>query len=202
MIQAKGFSKLRSESGRMNTMFWNPRRLLLSAFILMSCVGCDQATKVIASQTLRDAAPMSFLSDTIRFQYALNPGGFLSLGHNLPDAIRPWLFVLTNVCLMVGILVFLTFRRTFDQRLYIAVLFILAGGIGNLIDRVSNHGLVTDFINLGIGPLRTGIFNVADMAVMFGGLAAVILTYGENESSDSPDAIVNVKPMDEPDGQP
>lgn len=182
----------------MNTTFWNPRRLVLSAIILSSCVGCDQATKVIASQTLRDAPPVSFFADTIRFQYALNPGGFLSLGHNLPDSIRPWLFVLTNVSLMIGILVFLTFRRTNDHRLYVAVLFILAGGIGNLIDRVSNHGLVTDFINLGIGPLRTGIFNIADMAVMFGGFAAVILTYRENDAPSASESVIEVPSMDDP----
>jgi len=46
---------------------------------------------------------------------------------------------------------------------------ILAGGIGNLIDRVSQQGLVTDFMNVGIGPVfRTGIFNVADMAITAG----------------------------------
>ena len=81
---------------------------------------------------------------------------------------------------MVSIVAFLLTRRNVDYRLFIAVSFILAGGIGNLIDRVSNHGLVTDFINLGIGPLRTGIFNVADVAVMFGGLTAVILTYRDD----------------------
>ena len=54
---------------------------------------------------------------------------------------------------------------------------ILAGGIGNLIDRVSHQGLVTDFINLGIGPIRTGVFNVADIAVTTGGLVAIALSF-------------------------
>jgi len=43
--------------------------------------------------------------------------------------------------------------------------------MGNLIDRVWNNGLVTDFINVGIGPVRTGVFNVADLAVTFGAIA-------------------------------
>ena len=42
---------------------------------------------------------------------------------------------------------------------------LLAGALGNLIDRIRWDGLVIDFLNLGIGPLRTGVFNVADMAV-------------------------------------
>ena len=44
---------------------------------------------------------------------------------------------------------------------------LIAGGLGNLIDRLV-YGYVTDFLNVGIGSLRTGIFNVADMAIMLG----------------------------------
>ena len=41
----------------------------------------------------------------------------------------------------------------------------LAGGLSNLTDRIA-IGSVIDFLNVGIGPLRTGIFNVADVAIM------------------------------------
>ena len=51
------------------------------------------------------------------------------------------------------------------------VLFV-AGGASNWIDRVLS-GSVVDFLNVGIGPLRTGVFNVADVAIMVGaGLVA------------------------------
>jgi signal peptidase II len=43
----------------------------------------------------------------------------------------------------------------------------LAGGVSNLIDRVA-IGSVIDFLSAGIGPVRTGIFNVADLAIMAG----------------------------------
>ena len=46
--------------------------------------------------------------------------------------------------------------------------------MGNLIDRVVNNGLVIDFINLGVGPVRTGIFNVADIGVTFGAIAPMV----------------------------
>ncbi len=51
---------------------------------------------------------------------------------------------------------------------FTAVALILAGGMGNLIDRVLQDGVVVDFINVGIGPVRTGIFNVADVAITSG----------------------------------
>ena len=45
---------------------------------------------------------------------------------------------------------------------------VLGGGIGNLIDRVLRDGLVTDFVQIGIGSLRTGIFNLGDLAIVLG----------------------------------
>jgi signal peptidase II len=43
-----------------------------------------------------------------------------------------------------------------------------------LIDRLLYHGRVTDFLNVGIGSLRTGIFNLADMAILAGALLLVL----------------------------
>ena len=53
---------------------------------------------------------------------------------------------------------------------------ICGGGLGNVIDRVSHGGYVTDFLNIGVGPVRTGIFNVADMALMLG---VALLFFGD-----------------------
>jgi signal peptidase II len=42
---------------------------------------------------------------------------------------------------------------------------VVAGGAGNLVDRIWFQGGVVDFLNVGFGNLRTGIFNVADMYI-------------------------------------
>ncbi|MBU4316862.1 MAG: signal peptidase II [Proteobacteria bacterium] len=52
----------------------------------------------------------------------------------------------------------------------LGVALIFAGGVGNLLDREAHGGLAVDFINVGIGPVRTGVFNMADIAITFGGL--------------------------------
>ena len=150
-------------------------RVFLAAAILCSCIGCDQATKSLATHTLKDCPPQSLLAGTIRLQYTQNPGGFLSLGSSLPELVRRWLFVGFNAAMILAVCGFLVFWREIPLTLFVVLSFTLAGGIGNLIDRVTNNGLVTDFINVGIGPLRTGIFNVADVAITFGGIAAVLL---------------------------
>ena len=128
-------------------------------------------------QSLRDAPPKSYFADTIRLDFAQNPGGFLSLGSNLPDSFRTTVFIAMNSFMMLGLICYICIKRNVPLMLFVALVLVLSGGIGNLIDRVCNDGLVTDFINVGIGPIRTGVFNVADMAVLFGAIAIGCLTY-------------------------
>jgi signal peptidase II len=52
----------------------------------------------------------------------------------------------------------------------VALAGLAGGGFGNWMDRVLLGGVVVDFMNVGIGPVRTGIFNVADLAIMAGAL--------------------------------
>lgn len=160
-------------------------KILLILGILSCCIGCDQATKSLATQTLQHSRPHSFLADTVRLEYALNPGGFLSLGSTLPDEFRRWIFIGANLCMLFALAAFLCLKRDLSLAIFTSLAFILAGGIGNLIDRIGNHGLVTDFINVGIGPLRTGVFNVADMAVLFGAIAVGYLAFQSDLTSST-----------------
>ena len=66
------------------------------------------------------------------------------------------------------------------RTLLIGAALILAGGASNWVDRVM-QGSVVDFgINVGVGSLRTGIFNVADVAIMLG---VAVLILGERRRS-------------------
>ena len=51
-----------------------------------------------------------------------------------------------------------------------------------------NGGAVTDFVSLGFGPLRTGIFNVADVAVIAGVCLVVLSTRAREDERPAPDA--------------
>ena len=59
---------------------------------------------------------------------------------------------------------------------------IFAGGASNLADRLLYDGYVVDFINIGIGSFRTGIFNIADVAITAG---VVILLLGQRTAMQS-----------------
>jgi signal peptidase II len=75
-------------------------RLLLVSTLLLGCVGCDQATKVVAKAHLSDGPAVVHLNDTIRLVYAENPGAFLGLGASLPGPVRA-LILLGAVSLLV-----------------------------------------------------------------------------------------------------
>ena len=161
------------------------RRLLLVLFVLVSCVGCDQATKSIATSRLPLAQTRSYLGDTVRLQLMHNEGAFLSVGASLPKAWRQGLLRLGVACMLAGLLAAALFFAPPRHAPVVALSLMFAGGASNLIDRFVNDGYVVDFLNLGIGPLRTGIFNVADMALMLG---VFMLLLGSVRHRQVPDA--------------
>ncbi len=149
-------------------------RDLLILLLLVGCVGCDQLTKDVAQQYLAFEASQSWFHDTVRLEYAENTGAFLSLGSGFPEGLRIMLFQVFPALWLVGLAIFLFFVKEIPPLSVIAWSLVLSGGIGNLLDRLLHDGRVIDFMNVGIGSLRTGIFNVADVCIMIG-ISLVVL---------------------------
>lgn len=162
------------------------RRLLLAA-ILAACVGCDGGTKRLASERLRGSPPLSLLGGAVRVQYALNPGGFLGLGADLPAAPRFLLVTGVNAAFLGVLAWVLIRRRDMAARPFLAWGLILGGGLGNLADRLLRDGQVVDFLHVGLGPFRSGIFNAADVLITAGACLLLLdLALGRGRGSPSP----------------
>ena len=146
--------------------------LAFAFMLLLLTVGCDRVTKHLASTHLAEQPARSYLADILRLEYAENTGAFLSLGSNLPEPVRFGLFRLGVGFALLAILIVALKRRWHGMALA-GVTLLFAGGMSNLIDRMS-HGTVVDFASVGIGTFRTGIFNVADVAILAGGLLMVV----------------------------
>jgi signal peptidase II len=143
------------------------------AAILLAVVVVDRLTKVAAAAMLAPGRRISYLGDLARLELVRNPGAFLGLGGSLPMAAREGLFTWGVAALTLGALV-AAFRRSTLPRTALGAALVAAGGLGNLWDRATAGGLVVDFLNVGIGPVRTGVFNVADMAILAGVLALLL----------------------------
>jgi signal peptidase II len=140
------------------------RLALLVTFIAV--VACDRATKYVATTLLAGTPPRSYLGDTVRIACVENTGAFLSLGASLPANLRTALFTGATGLLLLGFAAVAIRNRWSGLRAF-GVALLVGGGSSNWIDRAI-HGSVVDFMNVGLGPLRTGVFNVADVAIMAG----------------------------------
>lgn len=136
--------------------------------LLVTCVGCDRITKDLAQQHLAAQPPLSWFQNTVRLEYAENVGAFLSAGAGLSRESRTILFQFLPGTFLLGLFLFL-WRSGDGSVVWLAGwCLVLSGGIGNLWDRVIHDGRVIDFMNVGLGGLRTGIFNVADVCITTG----------------------------------
>lgn len=149
-------------------------RLALVAAVLLCSIGCDQVAKTLARASLAASPPVSLLDDCVRFELAQNRGAFLSLGESLPGAARYLLFVVLVGGALAMTLAFTLRLRGANPVQLVALSLLTGGGLGNLIDRLIHDGAVVDFVSIGVGALRTGIFNVADAAITLGVLLLLI----------------------------
>jgi len=155
-------------------------RLAIIGSLVVPCVACDQATKVIATRVLA-SGPIEFFGGLVQFRLVHNTGAFLSLGEHLPEWVRDLLFQ-GLVPLLLAIAMIVLIRSMAPTRAAIVgASLILGGGLGNLIDRVLHEGGVVDFVSIGFSGLRTGIFNVADVAIITG----VLMVMWEQRRSEA-----------------
>lgn len=135
--------------------------------LLLGLVGCDHATKAAATEKLAEG-PVSLLPG-VDLHYAQNHDVAFSALSHLHLAAPPWALAVVPAILSIVLAVRLWQTRGGPPTERAAYLFLLAGALGNLADRVA-RGFVVDFIYVHHWP----VFNVADVLVAIGiGLFAI-----------------------------
>ncbi|MDR2073601.1 MAG: signal peptidase II [Spirochaetaceae bacterium] len=142
----------------------------------------DQISKAFIAQWPENSLIKDvFGNEFLEIVHVRNTAIAFSLGHNLPERLKPVLFIL----LPLGVLAFLIvyyFRTTdFTPVQRWAVAGILGGGIGNLIDRIFRPAGVVDFISVKmygiLGFYRWPTFNLADSFVVIFGILLLITVF-------------------------
>lgn len=150
---------------------------MAALMIILVNIGCDQGTKVYARNNFKGRAPIEVVDSFFIIRYAENSGGFLSLGSDIPQPYKTILLLVFPCVALAAAAAYLVISNKFSRAEIFFISSVIGGGISNMYDRIVYDGLVTDFMNFGLGPVRTGILNFADLSITFGVLALLAVHF-------------------------
>ncbi|MEU1720988.1 signal peptidase II [Nonomuraea sp. NPDC005692] len=145
----------------------------------------DLISKTIVLRTLEGKAPLVVLQDVLQFRVIFNSGAAFSIGTGMT-------FVFTFIAAGVVVAIVRTARKLHSLPWAITLGLLLGGALGNLTDRLLRYpsgfgrstqlqGHVVDFIEVLPGHFPVidyfPVFNVADSAIVCGGILAVLLAW-------------------------
>ena len=142
--------------------------LSLTALIILA----DQIVKAIIVKIKPEPGLINdvFNNDFLWIYHVRNKAIAFSLGENLPEAVKPALFVGVPILVLLFLLWYYFKSDEFTGIQRWAVAGIIGGGIGNLIDRIMRPDGVVDYISVRIFGLfgweRWPTFNIADSSVV------------------------------------
>lgn len=150
------------------------------AFVLFALIlAADQLTKYVISANFLPGESLPIVPHIFHITYVLNPGAAFGM---LPQA--RWFFVLAAVALFVGFMAYYKRLKRQPAAFYYGCVAMLAGAVGNLIDRI-RQGLVIDFFDFRIWP----VFNVADIAIVLGVASMVFAILFRMKDADDVDDV-------------
>lgn len=140
-------------------------------FIILGIIALDQITKLIAIKNLKGQRPFIIIKDFFQFHYVENRGAaFGILEHQI-------IFFVIITLLIIAFIFFYIIKHGDDLSVFSKLSFslLIAGAIGNLIDRI-RLGYVVDFISVRLfGTYDFPVFNIADIAIVLGTISIMLL---------------------------
>jgi signal peptidase II len=143
--------------------------MIYYALILIGIVGVDYIVKLWASNVLAAKGSITIIEGVFNLTYAENTGAAFSMLEG-----KRWFFIILTI-VMLGVIAYAFFTEYFKGKWgRTTMVFIFAGALGNLIDRIL-YGYVVDMFDFFL--INFAIFNVADIFITIGGIMAVIYVF-------------------------
>ena len=134
--------------------------------LVIAIVACDQLSKYAIRSLFNVNESVSVFGDFFELRYIQNDGAAFS-----SFARKQAFLIAVSIIAIIGAAFFLRKMKSEGAMFKVALLCIIAGGIGNLIDRLL-LGYVTDMLSFSIFP---PVFNIADIAVCLG--CGILIVY-------------------------
>lgn len=146
------------------------RRAPLLAVVALAVLAADITTKCLVVAHLEGRRVIDLLGGHLLLRASRNPGAAFSFAEGAT-------VLFTAVALTVVVVILRTARRLRSSAWAVALGLLLGGATGNLVDRLLRspgigRGAVVDFIDFKVWP----VFNLADSAIVCGGILAVLLS--------------------------
>ncbi|WP_232835547.1 signal peptidase II [Actinocorallia populi] len=146
-----------------------PRRVALLAAVAAVALLADQVTKILVVARLEGQRPIELLGGLTTLRVTRNSGAAFSIGTGMT-----WVFTIIAIGVVIAIV--RTARDLRSTPWAISLGLLLGGALGNLADRILRapggfQGHVVDWIEWPNWP----VFNLADSAIVCGGVLAVVL---------------------------
>lgn len=143
------------------------RTLFISCLIAFNIV-IDQVSKFWIRANVTPHSQSPIIGDYFTLHNVENSGAFLGMGSDLGPTLKFITLLLLPIVVLGWATYYVVTNKELDKLSLIGFCCVIGGGVANVYDRIA-YGSVTDFFHIDLGGVfRTGIFNVADMSVMFG----------------------------------
>ena len=154
-----------------------PRRFALFLLLSLCLIGIDQLTKFWVTQTLAYGTAI-YVTSFFNLCHVVNTGAAFSF---LGEAGGWQIFLFSGFALIVSAaVIWMLYKHNDKTLLSLCLAAVLAGAVGNLIDRML-LGHVVDFLDFHFAGWHWPAFNVADIAVCTGAFGAVALEFFEGK---------------------
>lgn len=151
------------------------KKLVIILLVLLN-IGCDQISKNIVRKNIGVTAYIEVIDDHFILTNVENTGAMLGFGEHLSPFLKIIILQAIPVIVLLIVLFRILRKSDMDKWFIFALASVIGGGVGNLIDRIA-LGSVTDFFQIKLGFLKTGIFNMADVSITMGVLLLVLLSF-------------------------
>lgn len=145
----------------------NIRKVFIIIFTSFNII-IDQISKNIVENNVLRGSKTSIIGDYFTLHYVKNAGAFLGMGSDFNPILKTILLLILPILVLLLVTIYLFREKKLDRNSVIGFCCVIGGGMANIYDRLV-YGEVTDFLHIDFGgPIRTGIFNFADVSVMVG----------------------------------